>query len=107
MTTMTDLNRLAELATDNYYAYDITDENTLFEYLEDFGLPLNEEETVHSRLTRALSADIKDLLHNGNDEDLGWSEADTKTFQDDDDYYDNIDRLGSLIAAKLISRIHN
>lgn len=105
MTTTLSLNRLAGLAYDNYYASEINDENTLHEYIENAFTPEMQEKTTHTRLTQALNEDIHDLLNNGNDEDLGWSEEDTESLRDGD-YYDNLSRLSSLLAAKIISRIY-
>lgn len=98
------LDLLAESAIDRYYDDDITDETTLFEFLDAYPAD-DDDKTVHARLTDALADDIHDLLKNGNDEDLAWSEAAVTTIREGD-YYANLTAICSTIATKLIARIY-
>jgi hypothetical protein len=104
MTTL-DYDKLAERAIDRYYDDDIYDHDTLSQYIEEAQLPPKDNQTMVDKLTDALGYDIKDLLDNGNDEDLAWSEADVEALRDGD-YYDNLHKVCSLIASKLIARIY-
>ena len=112
--TILNADRLAEQAIDRYYDDDIYDHDTLTEYLGSYYSPgpddltqtdLETPKELHQALKTALAADIHDLLHNGNDEDLAWSEADVDAIRAGD-YYAGLEEICSLIAAKLIARIY-
>ena len=96
-----DADRFALLALP--YFDDISDENELDEYIE--YQQYQEDWTKEDRLTQALGDDMHDLLKNGNDEDLNWSEADVEELRDGD-YYDDLDAIARLIAKKILSRIY-
>ena len=97
--------RLASLALP--YFDDISDENELHEYLDDSGIDFDENDTLLRRIDLALTDDIDDLLKNGNDEDLNWSEADVELLRSNNDYYMNLDLTCRLIAQKLHDRIYS
>lgn len=94
--------RLADLALP--YFDDITDENDLNEYIE--YLPHVDDWTKEDHLTQAIGDDTHDLLKNGNDEDLNWSEADVDELRDED-YYSRLDHIARLLAQAVLRRIYN
>lgn len=100
--------RLTDLAITNYYADELTDETTLNEYLENWHTSQHDDEnwTQEDHLTQALGDDMHDLLKNGNDEDLGWSEADVEILRDGD-YYAHLDLIARTMARKILGRIYN
>ena len=62
-----DLDRLATLAFNNYYATELNTADAVREYAASVNY---ENDSDFGRLVDALADDIHDLLHNGNGEDL-------------------------------------
>lgn len=60
--------QVAQLCWDNYYKTEATSPNTVDSYIDGGGY--DREDTTFGNLTEALYDDIRDLLHNGNQEDL-------------------------------------
>lgn len=71
MTDTTSLTpaEIAQLCWDNYYKTEVTSPNTVDSYIEDGGNGDTHDNTFDN-LTQTLYDDIRDLLHNGNQEDL-------------------------------------
>lgn len=103
---MTDFNaaRYATLAVP-YFDHDITDETTMHEYIEDAHIPDMPDWTLEDNLTQAIGDDMHDLLKNGNDEELNWSEADVEALRQLD-YYDRLDEIARLTAKAILTRIY-
>lgn len=100
-------DQLAERAIDRYYDDDITDENTLMEYIDDSHIyPTDDDWTLRDRFGMALAADLHDLLKNGNDEDLAWEEDEVEALRTQGDYHINLAKISQLIAEKLLTRIY-
>lgn len=68
MTISLTIDQIAQLCWDNYYKTEVTSPNTIDTYLgEVYNDPDNSR---FDNLSEALYDDIRDLLHNGNQEDL-------------------------------------
>ena len=65
MTTLT-TDQIAQICWDNYYKSDLTGITAITEYLDGW----DEHDTTFDNFVDALHLDIRDLLHNGNQEDL-------------------------------------
>jgi hypothetical protein len=88
------------------YFDDISNENELDEYIEDdTAIDWPADWTKEDILTQVIGNDVHDLLKNGNDEDLNWSEADVDELRDGN-YYEDLDAIARLIAKKVLSRIY-
>ncbi|AVR56882.1 hypothetical protein PBI_TRISCUIT_7 [Microbacterium phage Triscuit] len=95
--------RLADLALP-YFLDDMPSETDMHEYIDDAHIDFDEDDTLHRRLATSLGEDMADLLHNGNDEDLNWSEADTEAVRED--YYQNLDQIALILAGRILARIY-
>lgn len=100
-----DYTNLATLALP--YFDDITDETTMHEYIDDAHIDFDDDDTLHRRLATALGEDIVDLLHNGNGEDLDWTEGDEEDLLElTDEGYPHIDAIALLLSTSIIARIY-
>lgn len=92
-------DQMAQLAFDNYYKTEVTSPNTIQTYID--GGDYDRHSSTEENLIDALYDDIRDLLHNGNQEDLfgDTPEADDIAQQLHDGWNSDPDPLEQLCRA--------